>query len=95
MTLGKSCTVYAQDKPDIGKFSYLGFWASNDSSLPKIGLINCYLLNKHSPIRLHEKTVQFWGEFGRNSPKKAENTKLYSNFPRLIFGLFLLNSPEN
>ena len=21
----------------IGKFSYLGFWASNDSSLPKIG----------------------------------------------------------
>ena len=47
-------------KPDIGKLPYLGFWASNASSLSKIGAVfNCYLLNKHPPIRLHEKTVQF------------------------------------
>src|SRR5277367_5564072 len=79
-------------KSDIGKLPYLGFWTSNASTLSNIGHFFLYLLNKHPPIRLQEKSFQFCGEFGRNSPKKSENTNLYSNFPRLIFGLFLLNS---
>ena len=81
---------------NIGKFPYLGFWASNASSLPKNSTVfNCYLLNEHPPIRLHEKTVQFWGNFGRNSPKtkggKFENSFVFSE----TFWLFLPNSPQN
>src|SRR5277367_5080232 len=64
----------------IGEFSYLGFWASSKSR--NWNVFNCYLLNKHPPIRLHEKTVQVWGEFGRNSPKikrgKFENSFVFS-----------------
>ena len=53
-------------KPDIGKFSYLGFWVS---SLPKIGQFLIAILNKHPSIRLNEKTVQFWGKLAIKSLK--------------------------
>src|SRR5277367_4223403 len=57
-------------------------------------VFKCYLLNKHPPIRLNEKTVQFSGEFGRNSPKiksgKFENSFVFSE----AFGLFLPKSPQ-
>ena len=79
-----------QPRLNIGKFTYryLGFWASNDSSLPKIGEFLIATYYKHPPIRLHEKTVQFWGEFGRNSPKtksgKFENNFVFSETFRLF-----------
>ena len=40
----------------LGKFSYLGFWASNASSLSKI-LYFLNELNEHPPIRLHKKKL--------------------------------------
>src|SRR5277367_677161 len=43
---------------------FLGYFSPKNWTV-----FNCYLLHKHSPIRLHEKTVKFWGEFVRNSPK--------------------------
>src|SRR5277367_5284644 len=76
-----------QLKLNIGK--QLGFWASNASSLPKIGTVfNCYLLNKHPPIRLHAKTLQFWGEFGRNSQKVFENTNCFQISRAWFLGYF-------
>ena len=55
---------------NTGKFPYLGFWALS-YFLPKIGqyLIAIPIKQASPYIRLHEKTVQFWGDFGRNSPK--------------------------
>src|SRR5277367_509636 len=53
---------------------FLGYFSPKNWTV-----FNCY---KHPPIRLHEKTVQFWADFGRNSPKtkggKFENSFVFS-----------------
>ena len=49
-----------QLKLDIGKFPHLGFWNSYVSP-QNWTVFNCYLLNKHPTIRLHEKKISILG----------------------------------
>ena len=74
-------------KPDIGKFSYLGFWAG---SLPKNWTVfNCYLLSKHPSKRLIEKNCSILGRIKGEIARKssAGNLKTAFYFQRL-FGYF-------
>src|SRR5277367_2967673 len=63
----------------IFRSSFLGYLCPQNWKV-----FNCYLLSKHPPIGLHEKTFQFYGKLKRNSPKikrgKFEYSLVFSDF---------------
>src|SRR5277367_3957210 len=93
--LGEIAQKVSENTKLFSNFPRLVFGLFLPNSSQNWAVFKCYLLNKHPPIRLHEKKLFNFGEnLGeiRFSQKVSENTKLISNFPRLVFGLFLPNS---
>src|SRR5277367_4510413 len=69
-------TNHAPNVPSLSLEWLVNFYKSR-AIYSKLRLVEMFPLSKHPPIRLHEKSVQFWGEVAQKSSAGNLKTDLY------------------